>query len=167
MKLNLGCGRTRFPGFLNADRYGGEIACDAQALPFPDGTFQEVLMVHALEHVPDLGKAVREIHRVLRRGGLFTVIVPYGLRFLYDPYHLHAFSLLSMDRFLTEDSSLDAAPLFRLRTREISDFALPGKWHIQTYLPFLRITSHWMDNRVRFCLPLAPRNEITFRLEAT
>lgn len=38
-------------------------------LPFPDGTFERVLMVDALHHVLDQAKTIRELYRVLKAGG--------------------------------------------------------------------------------------------------
>jgi SAM-dependent methyltransferase len=45
--------------------------CDAEELPFPDGTFDLVLGHAVLHHIPDLDRAFAEIHRVLRPGGRF------------------------------------------------------------------------------------------------
>jgi demethylmenaquinone methyltransferase/2-methoxy-6-polyprenyl-1,4-benzoquinol methylase len=45
---------------------------DACALPFPDGTFDAVFIGYGLRNFPDLDKAVREIERVTRRGGLLV-----------------------------------------------------------------------------------------------
>jgi SAM-dependent methyltransferase len=42
---------------------------DVQALPFPDHTFDVVLANHMLYHVPNLDKALSEIHRVLKPTG--------------------------------------------------------------------------------------------------
>lgn len=42
---------------------------DAQAIPFPDSSFDLVIANHMLYHVPDRPLALREIHRVLRPGG--------------------------------------------------------------------------------------------------
>ena len=42
---------------------------DAQALPFPDGTFDTVICSLALCTIPDQARALREMHRVLRPGG--------------------------------------------------------------------------------------------------
>jgi SAM-dependent methyltransferase len=50
----------------------GRTNLDAEALPFPDNTFDVVLANHMLYHVPDIDAAVEEIHRVLRPGGLLV-----------------------------------------------------------------------------------------------
>ncbi|MFD0633875.1 class I SAM-dependent methyltransferase [Catenulispora yoronensis] len=42
---------------------------DYMALPFPDDSFDAVLAMESLVHAPDLGRALREFHRVLRPGG--------------------------------------------------------------------------------------------------
>jgi ubiquinone/menaquinone biosynthesis C-methylase UbiE len=42
---------------------------DAQAIPFPDESFDVVVANHMLYHVPDRDRVLYEIHRVLRPGG--------------------------------------------------------------------------------------------------
>jgi ubiquinone/menaquinone biosynthesis C-methylase UbiE len=42
---------------------------DAQALPFAGGSFDAVFAGHCLYHIPDRGRALAEIHRVLEPGG--------------------------------------------------------------------------------------------------
>ena len=46
------------------------VACGAEALPFEDGSFDLVLGHAVLHHLPDLGRAFAEFHRVLRPGGI-------------------------------------------------------------------------------------------------
>lgn len=43
---------------------------DVQALPFADGTFDAVMAMHMLYHVPDIPAAVVEMRRVLRDDGV-------------------------------------------------------------------------------------------------
>jgi SAM-dependent methyltransferase len=56
----------------NAERLGLEVRtarADAESLPFADESF-DLLLGHAvLHHLPDLGRAFAEFHRVLRPGG--------------------------------------------------------------------------------------------------
>jgi len=51
---------------------------EATALPFPDESFDAVLMSHSIEHCQDPRRAVQEAARVLKRGGSLTVTTPNG-----------------------------------------------------------------------------------------
>ncbi len=48
---------------------------DAENLPFPDGSFDVVLCNHGLVHTTDRKKALQEMNRVLKKGGLLVVSV--------------------------------------------------------------------------------------------
>jgi SAM-dependent methyltransferase len=50
--------------------------CPAEALDFPDGSFDFVLSCDVLEHLEDDGRALAEIRRVLRPGGYGIITVP-------------------------------------------------------------------------------------------
>ena len=49
---------------------------DAMSLDFPDETFDFVFSYHALEHIEDPRKALKEIHRTLKKGGGFWIGTP-------------------------------------------------------------------------------------------
>jgi len=51
----------------------------AEHLPYPDATFDVLLLHEVLEHVNDDRAAVREAHRVLKPGGRMVVFVPNRL----------------------------------------------------------------------------------------
>jgi SAM-dependent methyltransferase len=48
----------------------------AERLPFADGHFDAVVSVSALEYVPDIDSACREIRRVLKPDGVLVVVTP-------------------------------------------------------------------------------------------
>jgi SAM-dependent methyltransferase len=49
---------------------------DLQNLPFKDATYDFIFASHILEHVPDDKRAIREIRRILKPGGLAILPVP-------------------------------------------------------------------------------------------
>lgn len=53
-----------------------EVKMDVQAIPFPDETFDVIFCNHILEHVDDDRLAMREMFRVMRRGGWGIMLSP-------------------------------------------------------------------------------------------
>ena len=87
--LDAGCGPGAYvPGAsnrvatlvaldINPDRVAmvdgaqaARLAGDVESLPFADDSFDAVLAMHMLYHVPDIPRAVAELRRVLRTGGV-------------------------------------------------------------------------------------------------
>lgn len=64
------------------DTYHPDIIGDVMALPLNDKMYDTVLCLAVLEHVPAPWKAVDEIFRVLKPGGLLFAYVPF-----LSPYH--------------------------------------------------------------------------------
>jgi len=56
-----------------------DLKADIMDLPFVDETFDVVICNHVLEHVADDKKAMQELYRVLRKGGLGIFQVPQDL----------------------------------------------------------------------------------------
>ena len=63
-------------GELARDACAVAVQGDALALPFADATFDRVICSEVLEHIPEDLAAMRELARVLRRGGTMAVTVP-------------------------------------------------------------------------------------------
>jgi SAM-dependent methyltransferase len=65
---------------------------DMRALPLASGSFASVLAVQSIEHVPEPQRALEEVVRVLRPGGVAVLVTPNRLTFakpdeIIDPYH--------------------------------------------------------------------------------
>ena len=86
--VDIGCGYGRNKDLVES--VGGEwigvepfeggahtVVGDAENLPFEDNTFDVVIMDAVLEHIPDVGKAISEVARVLKPGGVFIGYVAF------------------------------------------------------------------------------------------
>ncbi|QYK52229.1 MAG: class I SAM-dependent methyltransferase [Fimbriimonadaceae bacterium] len=75
----------------DALRYSAErglknlIYANAEQLPFDSESFQAVVSLDTLEHVPDHESAVKEIYRCLSPGGVFVMNVP-AFAWLWGPH---------------------------------------------------------------------------------
>ncbi|MGF1665668.1 MAG: class I SAM-dependent methyltransferase [Acidimicrobiia bacterium] len=91
--LEVGCGRGHLTRVLaesgvdvvgiDANPRAAEVAVSdrvqhmyGEALDFPDASFQKIVSVHAIEHIPDLEGALDEMSRVLEPGGRALFIYP-------------------------------------------------------------------------------------------
>lgn len=91
MKLNAGSveGTKGYDGdFVNLDllRPHKGVQGDILSLPFKDNAFEEVRLIHVLEHVlrPQQIPVLRELHRVVKPGGVLFVEVPDFLENMID-----------------------------------------------------------------------------------
>ncbi|MGH2921561.1 MAG: class I SAM-dependent methyltransferase [Gaiellaceae bacterium] len=58
------------------DPHIADVAADITDLPFADDSQDLIICLHVLEHVPDDRKAISELFRVLRPGGIAVIQVP-------------------------------------------------------------------------------------------
>ena len=107
--LDVGCGRNKQPGALGIDRNrdtDADVICDIDCgrLPFRDDVFDEVRLIHVIEHVADVIATVDDVHRISRAGGRIVIETPHYTDFssFCDPthrWHLNSYSF----RNFTED----------------------------------------------------------------
>ena len=82
LKLNIGCGRAQFEGWLNIDGnfiHRPDMWLDVRrGLPFKDKTVGVVYSCHFFEHLflTELNPLLSECRRVLRDDGLLRIAVP-------------------------------------------------------------------------------------------
>jgi SAM-dependent methyltransferase len=88
--LNIGSGNSVIAkGVVNVDIFAYknvDIVCDIDELPFKDNTVDIILNIAALEHVPDPGKVIKEMHRILKPGGYIYTAFPFIQAFHASPY---------------------------------------------------------------------------------
>ncbi|MBF0456516.1 MAG: class I SAM-dependent methyltransferase [Nitrospirae bacterium] len=104
---------------------------DLQKLPFDDQTYDFVFASHVLEHIPNDGKALSEIRRILKPKGIAVLPVPivaektieYPEPNPNEEYHVRAPGLDYYDRYDRYFSKVD----------KISSDMLPGKYQLYTY----------------------------------
>ena len=97
MKINLGSGGRPLDGYVNVDvnknasRVDVVWDLDKYPWPFEDGTVDEVFMDQCLEHLDDHNRAMKEIYRILKTGGIARISVPhFTWQFAFhDPTHKH------------------------------------------------------------------------------
>lgn len=114
--VDVGCGdqpwrdlvETLGAHYIGADveqNTGGSvmIRCLADALPLAGGTVDVALCTEVLEHLPEPDRALAELRRVLRPGGLAVVTTP----FLY-PLHEEPWDFQRLTRYQLERSAREA-----------------------------------------------------------
>jgi SAM-dependent methyltransferase len=70
--------RRRFPSVVT-------VVGDCQRrIPYDDAFFDRAVVVHVLEHLPDLPATIRELVRVLKPGGLLSVVLPCDPGLAYE-----------------------------------------------------------------------------------
>jgi hypothetical protein len=99
MKLNLGCGLNKKPGFVNVDRHGDpDLVWDLESFPWPwpDNSANEIWLIHVLEHLgrdPAIFiRIIQELYRVAAPGAAIKIVVPHPRHddFINDPTHVRA-----------------------------------------------------------------------------
>ena len=98
IRLNLGSGRFPLPGYVNVDfdsRAKPDLVWNLSRhpYPFPRNFFALVEAHHVLEHLHDVFGTMREIHRLLRPGGVVKISVPHFSRGMTHADHKRCFDL--------------------------------------------------------------------------
>jgi len=102
--LHVGRDRLTDRGLVRGLRY---IQLNAEALPFPDASFDLVTIAFGLRNVTDKAKALREMQRVLKPGARalvleFSQVKPEWFRPIYD---FHSFQVLPrLGRLFAKDA---------------------------------------------------------------
>ena len=107
--------RRRFQLFGLAGKFQ---TADAENLEFPDESFDLVYSHGVLHHTPEIGKAIQEIHRVLRSGGRAVVMLyhrgSYNYRVNISVLRRAGAQLLKWDKGIKLANKITGEPLASL-----------------------------------------------------
>jgi hypothetical protein len=99
LRLNLGSGQNRLPGFVNVDKFGQpDVRWDLEQFPWPweDHSVVEVVLNHVLEHLGESTAVYigvfKELYRIGSPGARIHIHVPHPRHddFLSDPTHVRS-----------------------------------------------------------------------------
>lgn len=151
--LDLGCGTGHAAQFLvdhdtvgldlDAGALAGQsrptVRADLRQAPFGAGSFDSVVCLHAVEHVPDPQRVAAECARVVQSGGTVVLSTPNRLTFIrpdeiIDPYH---------------EIEFDPDQLHALCVRHFASVEIHGLFGSERYMEFFRWERAKLDARLR------------------
>jgi SAM-dependent methyltransferase len=110
--LDVGAGGRRItPTIVAFDAFptaGVDIVGDIHNMPIPSESFDCVFGTGTLEHVADPWQSVREIHRVLKSGGIVHIDVPFMQGYDADPTDYWRFTLDGLKLLCKEFDEMEA-----------------------------------------------------------
>ena len=136
---------------------GQFMVADALNLPFSSHSFDLVISLDTLEHIDDQNRAMREMVRVLKDGGvLFIYVLSKKRQFTFNRLQFIFFKFLGWDL----QQKFGHQPKLFLEEEKIKDFAKKNKIKILSILPFhsfftnffdfILLTNFWLFSKLGF-----------------
>jgi len=135
IRLDIGCGKNKQPGFVGIDyRDWGDVDIvhdlEETPWPLPDNCVMTAVASHVLEHInPHKGvflNVMDEIWRIVQPDGQFAFVVPYAGSpgYWQDPTHINGITEATMLYF-------DPDPEGRYAGQTLYSFYEPKPWKIE------------------------------------
>lgn len=165
--LDVGCGTKPYRSYLRAaNEYVGmdinegvrpDIVGDIVNMPFFDGYFDGVLCAEVLEHLKEPEIGIRQISRVLKRGGHLYLTVPQEWCLHYEPEDYFRFTKYGI-RYLLEKNGFKIEAVERIG----GVFSLTGQrlvdaiWSAIVNLLGRVMVLRWAERAATmFCFPMS------------
>lgn len=160
--IDLGCGDMPFQSLL-----AGQLECydsldffprsarvtyvgDIQHMNMiPSDTYDTAVCLEVLEHVSDPFRAVREIHRILKAGGILIVSVPHLSRLHDEPHDYYRYTRHGL-RYILERNGFNVqilvrrGGLFSFLGHQVSTLVLGLVWRIPLFKQLAWFLNSWL-----------------------
>ena len=181
--LDVGCGYKKVIGSVGIDKFqfeGVDIVHDLELAPWPieDDSFDRIIFCHAISHLQDIHKTLKECHRLLKPGGLLEIVAPHysSDNFNTDPTHKMHLGIRSMNYFCSNSSNLKYDYTsgefgFRLQSSSLSFRECKTSWRKRTrlnpprYLGVEAIINRFPRIYERFFCWIFPVSEVHYLLK--
>lgn len=88
MKINIGAGGTKMPGYISVDAYNekADIIAPANNTGFQNNSVDKIFCSHMLEHIDrsELDITLKHWHSILKPGGKIIILVPNAIVYLQE-----------------------------------------------------------------------------------
>ena len=159
IKIDLGCGENKNPGFVGIDyrkSHSVDIVHDLEKFPYPlpNECASLVVCSHVLEHINPHGyifvRLMNEVWRIMKEGGEFVISVPYAGSpgFWQDPSHCNGISEVTIDYF---------DPLGQISGGGLYQIYRPYPWKIKF--------NTWHENGNLECVLVKRRIDKSYRVD--
>jgi SAM-dependent methyltransferase len=116
--LDFGCGSKPYKELLKYDSYVGldfeneghshenesiDILYDGKNIPFGDMRFDSILCTEVFEHIYELPDTIKELHRVLKKGGNILITCPFVWKEHELPYDFARYTLYALDHLMKKE----------------------------------------------------------------
>jgi SAM-dependent methyltransferase len=146
--LNLGAGKTDFPGVTAVDWVkfpNVKIVHNLEEFPWPiaDNSVDVVMAFHFMEHTADMFKTFSEINRICKNGARVLVEVPHfrNSNAHKDPTHKQFITTRTMNYFCKNNHTYSNLPF----TMELVDMSVGWPAH-NSKNPIKRFLKNWFKN---------------------
>ncbi len=125
--LDVGCGQSPYRYLLseNETQYFGIDIADAdkfkysnsdivhfngEDIPYEDNYFDHIICTEVLEHVQKYQHLVDEMYRVMKKGGIGIITVPFSARYHYIPWDFFRYTPSSLKNIFSNFSEVEIEP---------------------------------------------------------
>jgi len=151
--LDVGAGKRTYEELFKRQKYQScdvkdgfykhshDFFCKSDDIPQPNETYHAVILTQVLEHVPNPYKALNEIYRILKPGGIILASAPLNSPLHGEPWHFFHFTHYALLK-LAEESNLEIIQIEKIG----GSFWNLGRWLPSTLKNLLK---QWDPGRAR------------------